>query len=93
MSYQPSEIADLIVLLALWPLIFGSLRAATRRFPASAYVALGAMVWSYVFTIAEGFVLPDLCNMLEHVGYSVAGISFVVVLVQLKKFVGSGLDR
>ena len=82
MTYQPSEVADLVLMLAFGPVIVVSLRRGLKVVPVSCYVALGAMLGAYFFTVAEGFVLPDLFNLLEHVCYAVAGIAFVGVVIQ-----------
>jgi hypothetical protein len=92
-TYQPAEIADLILLLALGPVILVSLRRILPTVPSAAYVAFGAMLWSYVFTIAEGFAFPDLFNMFEHIGYAVAGIAFAVLVVQFGRITSSGAER
>lgn len=85
MSYQPSEVADLILLIALGPVVIVLVRRILPTFPTAAYVAFGAMLWSYSFTIAEGFASPDLFNVLEHLGYAVAGVAFAVALAQFRR--------
>jgi len=82
MTYQPSEVADLVLMLALGPLIVVSLRRGLKVVPVSCYIALGAMLGAYFFTVAEGFVLPNLFNLIEHMCYAVAGVAFVGVVVQ-----------
>ncbi len=93
MTYQPAEIADLILLLALGPVIIASLRSILPSVPKSAYVAFGSMLWAYVFTIAEGFALPDLFNMFEHLGYAVAGLAFVALVVQFRRITAVTAER
>lgn len=89
MSYQPSEIADLVLLVALGPVVILLVHRFLPRFPSAGYVAYGAMLCSYVFTIAEAFFYPELLNMFEHLGYAVAGIAFAVVAAQVRRIVGS----
>lgn len=89
MNYQPSEVADLILMLALGPVIIVLLRRAMDTVPTGAYVAIGAMFGAYFCTVAEGFVLPDLCNLIEHACYAAAGVAFVVTLVQLVRIMPS----
>lgn len=84
MNYQPSEVADLILMLALGPIIIIAIRRVMPRFPVSGAVAFAAMLGGYVFTIAEGFWLPDAFNLAEHLCYAIAGIAFVVMLIRLK---------
>ena len=93
MTYQPAEIADLILLLALGPVILASLRSILPSVPKSAYVAFGSMLWAYVFTIAEGFALPDLFNMLEHLGYAAAGLAFVALVLQFRRITSFTTER
>lgn len=92
-TYQPSEIADLVLLLALGPIIILSVRRILPEFPKAAYVALGAMLGAYVFTIAEGFVQRDLFDVLEHVSYAVAGVAFVVTVIQFNRIVRPSEER
>lgn len=84
MTYQPNEIADLILMLALGPVIVVAVRRIMPNFPKSGAVALGAMLGGYIFTIAEGFALPDLFNVIEHACYAIAGWAFVVMLIQMR---------
>ena len=93
MNYQPSEVADLVLMLALGPVIVIGLRRALPTVPSACYVALGSMLGAYVFTVAEGFWLPVLFNTLEHVCYATAGIAFVVTLIQFGRIVPSTLRR
>jgi hypothetical protein len=88
MSYQPSEIADLILLLALGPMIIIGLRRVLPSVPRATYWALAAMLGGYIFTIAEGFVLADLFNMLEHICYAIAGVAFLVTALNLARMLG-----
>lgn len=37
-------------------------------------LAYGSIVAAYVFTIVEGFWLPDVMNVLEHAAYACAGV-------------------
>lgn len=93
MNYQPSEVTDLVLMLALGPVIIILLRRALDTVPAGAYVAIGAMFGAYIFTVAEGFFLPDLFNLIEHVCYAVAGVAFVVTLRQLSRMMPSTAKR
>jgi hypothetical protein len=86
-TYQPSEIADLILLLALGPVILTAMTRIMPSVPRASYFAFGAMLGAYIFTIAEGFALPDVFNMLEHLCYAAAGISFVMLVLQFGRMV------
>jgi hypothetical protein len=83
-DYQPSELADLVLFVAFGPMIVVALRRTLSPVPSACYVALAAMLGAYVFTVAEGFVLPDLLNLLEHVCYAIAGVAFAAVLYQFR---------
>ncbi len=83
--YQPSEIADLILCIALGPVIVVALRRATYAVPVSAWVALSAMFVAYTSTVAEGFLFPDIFNVIEHVSYAVAGVAFVHMLIAFRR--------
>jgi len=93
MTYQPSEIADLILLIALAPVILGTVRRVSVRWRAAAYVAYAFMAAAYVFTILEGFVYPDLFNLLEHWSLFGAGVSFVVLAIVASDIMTGGRDR
>ncbi|NTU71479.1 MAG: hypothetical protein HGB10_06635 [Coriobacteriia bacterium] len=90
MSYQPSEIADLVLLLALGPVIVASFRRTKIVLPAAVYAAFAAMICGYTFTILEGFWLSDVFNLLEHASYAVAGVAFLVGIVRLRRSMGPG---
>jgi hypothetical protein len=84
-SYQPSEIATLILFLAFGPVIIVALRRTLHPVPSSCYIALGAMFGAYVFTVAEGFIFPELLNLLEHACYAVAGVTFALMLLEFRR--------
>jgi mannose/fructose/N-acetylgalactosamine-specific phosphotransferase system component IIC len=85
MNYQPSEIVNLILLLALTPIILGTARMFTARWISTIYWAYGFMLAAYITTILEGFVLPDLFNTVEHICYGAAGVAFAVLVVQVSR--------
>jgi hypothetical protein len=93
MTYQPSEVADLVLMIGLGPVIVITLRRVFKVVPISCYVALGAMLGAYFFTVAEGFVLQDLFNLLEHACYAVAGVAFVAVVIQFRRIVPAPAER
>jgi hypothetical protein len=74
-------------MLALGPIVLLSVRRILPTMPKASYFALGAMLSAYIFTIAEGFWLPDVFNTLEHISYAIAGVSFAVTVVQFNKIV------
>ncbi|MDP2181877.1 MAG: hypothetical protein Q8K99_04820 [Actinomycetota bacterium] len=75
---QASEVLVLLGAVLLMPLIWRSLSAL--RLEGRGYLRAGllALLVAYVTTIAEGFVAFDFFNAVEHGGYAVAGILFVL---------------
>ncbi len=85
MEFQASEIADLMMMLVLGPIIL----VIARRIAPSVFgvvaLCIGLMATGYVATIIEGIVLPDLFNVVEHSSYALAGIAFVWLIVVVGK--------
>lgn len=75
--YQESEIVVLLMAVFLTPLIYVVFR--TVRLPGKRWFvfAYGAMMVAYVCTVIEGYLAPDVFNMLEHLGYAISGAGFV----------------
>jgi hypothetical protein len=76
--YQESEIVDLVMAVFLTPILFVVFRTvylAGRRWFVAGYLAV---VSGYVFTVVEGYVAPDLFNLLEHASYAVGGVCFAI---------------
>jgi len=78
---QPSEVIDLVIALVLLPIIVSSSAAVSGPRRRLILGAFGTIAAGYVFTIIEGFALPDLFNTLEHASHAVAGVLTLVVLV------------
>lgn len=55
-------------------------------------MAFLAMIVGYVVTIIEGFVLPDLLNVIEHIAYAVGGVMGTLALLEFKR-TGAGGAR
>ncbi len=74
--FEESEIVDLLMALLLTPIIWLSFR--TLKLPGKTWFLFGYFVImvAYACTVAEGYVLPDLFNALEHIGYALAGAGF-----------------
>ncbi len=90
MTYQPSEIADLILLIALTPIIIGTVRRVHAPWTVAAYVAYGFMAAAYTFTILEGFIAADLFNLLEHLSYLGAGVAFAALAIMASTVMTGG---
>lgn len=82
--YEESELINLIMagisVLLLWG--FRRIRLPLTRTLLAAY---GALLCGQFFTVAEGFVLPQLLNVAEHLSYAVAGILFAVGTARLPR--------
>jgi hypothetical protein len=88
MNYEPSEVADLLMMLVLGPV---TLVVARRIAPVTFWpvaLCIGLMFTGYSATIIEGFVLPDFFNLVEHGAYALAGIAFVWLLTRVGGFFG-----
>lgn len=80
MSFQPSEIADLLMMLVLGPIVLIAIRRAAPALAGPAVVCVGLMAAGYVATVVESLVYPDFFNLIEHVSYAAAGFAFVWLL-------------
>lgn len=78
---QESEAITLILGLIAAPIAYRLFRAGALA--GGALVGVGFLLGAYVFTIAEGFVLPDLLNALEHLCLAAAGVSFAAGVARL----------
>jgi len=87
--YQESEIVDLLMVLFLTPVMAASLRSIHLEGRNLFIVGYFAVVVGFVFTIAEGFWLPDVFNALEHASYGVAGVVLAVASFKLMRSVRS----
>jgi len=88
MTYQPSEIADFLMMLVLGPItLLVARRIAPRTFWPVA-LCIGLMFTGYAATIIEGFVLPDFFNLVEHGAYALAGLAFVWLLTRVGTYLG-----
>lgn len=74
--FQESEIVDLLMAVFLTPIMyvaFAKVHLSGKRWFLLGYLA---MMTAYVFTVVEGYVAPDLINLLEHASYAIAGLGF-----------------
>lgn len=75
----PSEVVSLLVTLMGLPIVVSALRRIGMTLGRWLFIAAYCcVVAGQIFTIVEGFVLPDLFNMMEHFSYSAAGILFAI---------------
>ncbi len=90
MVVQPSEIADLLMMMVLGPIIIIAVRRALPAAVLPVSIALGLMATGYVATVAEGFLFPEFFNLVEHASYAFAGFVFVWLLLFLRGLLGHG---
>lgn len=81
MEFQSSEIADLIMMLVLGPIILVIVRRVAPSMLGIVGLCIGFMAVGYVATIVEGILLPDFFNLVEHASYAFAGLAFIWLLV------------
>lgn len=81
--YQESEIVSLLMAIGLTPVLFASARRLRFAGESALKVGLSFMLASYVFTVAEGYYLPDIFNLLEHATLAGAAVAICVGIVQL----------
>jgi hypothetical protein len=93
MPFEPSEIVNLVLLITLAPLVLMAVRRVLPVTPKSVYVAVAAMSGAYVFTILEGFAFTDLFNLVEHSCLAVAGVAFLVCVVQVRRVLAEEAAR
>lgn len=78
---QLNELFNLGLAIVLGPLLYLNRRGVPSE-PGYAWYAsgVGLMAGAYVVTILEGYLLPDLLNVVEHSLIAGAGIAFIVGL-------------
>jgi len=87
---QPSEIADLLMMMVLGPIIIIAVHRALPAAIVPVSIALGLMATGYIATVLEGFLLPEFFNLVEHASYAFAGFVFVWLLLFLRGLLGHG---
>lgn len=81
MEFQSSEIADLMMMAVLGPIILIMVRRIAPSMFRIVALCIGFMAVGYVATVLEGIALPDFFNLLEHASYAFAGFAFIWLLV------------
>lgn len=83
--YQESEIVDLLMVLFLTPVMAASLRSIHLAGRKLFIIGYFGVVAGFVFTIVEGYWLPDVFNALEHLSYGAAGVVLAVAAYKLMR--------
>ncbi|MBC7265366.1 MAG: hypothetical protein H5T75_00060 [Coriobacteriia bacterium] len=78
---QPNEVVDLAVALFLTPIIVSGVRGFVSPARTLILAFVGCLLVALSATIAEGFLLYDLFNTLEHAMYAIAGTVAAAALV------------
>ncbi|MBN2247657.1 MAG: hypothetical protein JW733_03070 [Coriobacteriia bacterium] len=71
--YQESEIVDLLMVIFLTPIMVATYRVIKvkgKEWFAASYVMIA---FGFVMTVVEGYIAPDLLNLIEHVTHAFAG--------------------
>ena len=80
MSFDSSEIADLLMMLVLGPIILAAIRRTAPALIRPAAVCVGLMATGYVATVIEGIAFPEFFNLVEHTSYAIAPLAFLWLL-------------
>jgi len=80
-EFQSSEIADLMMMLVLGPIILVIVRRTAPSMLAIVALCIGFVATGYVATVLEGVLLPVFFNLVEHASFAFAGLGFVWLLV------------
>ncbi len=82
-----SEIARLVIALAVLPFIFRVARQIRMSGTSGPWFAItiGAVYASYLFTIIESFVAEPLFNALQHSSYGVAGVAGLLTAIETRR--------
>jgi len=78
--YSQSEVVNLILGLAMIPILASNRAGAPSRYTAYFVVGYCFMLVSYVSTVAEGYLAPEFFNVLEHGALAAAGCIFAIVM-------------
>jgi hypothetical protein len=78
---QPNEVVDLAVALFVTPIILSGIRGFVSPARGLIVAFVGCLLVALSATIAEGFVLYDVFNTLEHAMYAVAGLIAAAVMI------------
>jgi hypothetical protein len=78
---QPSEVVDLVVALFLAPIIISGLRGLSSPARGLIVAFVCCLLVALTATIAEGFVLYDVFNTLEHAMYAAAGLIAAAIMI------------
>ncbi|MDO9107365.1 MAG: hypothetical protein Q7U89_00025 [Coriobacteriia bacterium] len=78
--YSQTEVVNLLLGISIIPILLGTHAIVPSRHTSGYAAAYVFMLASYVSTVAEGYLLPDVFNFIEHGALAVAGCLFAVTL-------------
>jgi len=88
-SFQPSEIADLLLMMVLGPVVLVAVRRSVPALSRQAGVVVALMGTGYVATVLEGVAFLDVLNLVEHVSYAAAGFAITWLILSAGRLLGS----
>lgn len=84
---EGSELTNLIFSLVILSIFWTIYRKSNTGIPFLIDMALLFVLFSSLFTVLEGFMLPVFFNLLEHIFYLVSFLCILVVVWKIKKAV------
>lgn len=91
--YSQSEVVNLILGIAMIPILVSNRSAAPSRHTGYMVAGYSFMLVSYVATVAEGYLLSDLFNAVEHGALAFAGVLFAVYMIVRRRELIETLGR
>lgn len=83
--YSQSEIVNLVLGIAIIPILVSSRPGIPSRFTNWFVAAYCFMLLAYVSTVAEGYIAPVAFNLIEHGSLAVAGVLFAIALMMRRR--------
>ncbi len=82
---QESEVVQLVVAIALLPLMWSEVEPIPRPRRSITLAAIACMYVTSIATIAEGFLWPAVLNAVEHGALALAGVLAVGTLLAYRR--------
>lgn len=78
--YSQTEVVNLLLGISIIPILLATRASVPSQYTRWFVAAYVFMLVSYVSTVAEGYLLPDAFNLIEHGALAVAGCLFAITL-------------